>query len=142
MIGSNFDHIRNFLLDPSNEGMERRNITRAVYFGIKVGAGVCTVVTSVAAVSALVSVISYPILGTIGALWAVAAAVLGREVFVVAENIGNMLSENGATQNIFSRLGNSLTPARFVSSIFKNTWIAEPLLSSVWIEQLNRSKTA
>lgn len=142
MIGSNFDHFRNLLLDPSKEGMENRNNVRIGYLGIKVGAAAFTAVCSLSAVSALISSVSSPILGAIGALWAASGAVLGREVFCIAENVGNMFSENGITQNILGRLGNSFTSDWFVSSVFKDTWIAGPLLSSFCVEQLNRPKAA
>ncbi|MES2200282.1 MAG: hypothetical protein V4489_08970 [Chlamydiota bacterium] len=142
MIDIQFDHVRSLLLDPSKEASEVRNGLRVVCFGVKIAAGAFAASCTLTAVTGLISSVAAPILGSIVVLWSAAGAVLGREVFVVSENAENILRDDGVVQNYLNRIGNSLTPDWFISSLFKNTWVAAPLLSSFFIEQLNMPKSA
>lgn len=136
MIGTHFDHFRKILLDPTPQGIQKREDVKAIYFGIKVAAGTVFTASALVGTSAVISSIAAPILGGITALWAGVGCVLSSEVFIIADNVVKMCSDD--FYNFLSRCRDVIKPDWFVASVLKNTWVAQPFFSSFLIEQLNR----
>ena len=131
MIGTNFDYFRNVLSDSSQKGIDNRKDLREGYFVIKMGAGALGVASALITVAAVISSLANPILGTMTVIGSGTLTVFCREVFNIAENTRDMLKDGGLTEN--------LTADWFISSLFKNTWIAGPVFGEIAIEKLNRA---
>lgn len=140
MTGIQFDEFRRILLDPTPEGADQRSKIKTIQSGVKAAAGAAFAVSALVGTSAIIASIAAPILGGITVLWAGVGCVLSREVFIIADNIVNICSNN--VDNILSRGMNALTPDWFVASMFKNTWFAKSCFSSFFVELLNTPVSA